>query len=183
MAALRQAGGPGRSCGDPECWRWNRKIPCSTPRLLMPCGEGSARHPYLDLVVAGLRAPLHRPPARLGPAGRRRWLSSLGHEPLGSSDVAQQGASFAGSALLVLAAAGFSPWCRCAAADGCEASRSRVGGLALGFAALARRPGNDLSLLQELQSRLRRSKLGPYRRSGSADADYLQQLGRGDREP
>ena len=33
----------------------------------MPCGEGSARHPYLDLVVVGLRAPLHRPPARLGP--------------------------------------------------------------------------------------------------------------------
>ena len=116
MAALRQASGPGRSCGDPECWRWNRKIPCSTPRLLMPCGEGSARHPYLDLVVVGLRAPLHRPPARLGPAGRRRWLSSLGHEPLGSADVAQQGATFAGWALLVLVAAGFSPWCRCAAA-------------------------------------------------------------------
>ena len=109
MAALRQASGPGRSCGDPECWRWNRKIPCSTPRLLMPCGEGSARHPYLDLVVAGVRAPLHRPLARLGPAGRRRWLLSLGHEPLGSADVAQQGASFAGSALLGLAAAGFSP--------------------------------------------------------------------------
>jgi len=118
-AGLHQASGLGRNCGDPECWRWNRKIPCSTPRLLMPCGEGSARHPYLDLVVVGLRAPLHRPSARLGPAGRRRWLLSLGHEPLGSTDVAQQGASFAGSALLGLAAAGFSPWCRCAAAAGC----------------------------------------------------------------
>lgn len=54
----------------------------------------------------------------------------------------------------------------------------------MGFAALARRPGNDLSLLQELQSRLRRSKLGrPARRSGTTDADDLQQLGRGDREP
>ena len=56
--------------------------------------------------------------------------------------------------------------------------------LALGFAALARRPGSDLSLLQELQSRMRRSKQGrPARLSGITDADYLQQLSRGDREP
>jgi len=95
-----------------------------------------------------------------------------------------KGASFAGSALLGLAAPGFSPWCRCAAAAECEASRSRVGGLALGFAALARRPGYDLFLLQELQSRLRRSKQGrPARLSGTTDADDLQQLDRGDREP
>jgi hypothetical protein len=64
------------------------------------------------------------------------------------------------------------------------ASRSRVGGLALVFAALARRPGNDLSLLQELQSRMRRSKQGrPARRSGTTDADDLQQLGRGTGSP
>ena len=56
--------------------------------------------------------------------------------------------------------------------------------LALGFAALGQRPGRDLSLLQELQSRMRRSKQGrPARRSGTTDADYLQQLSRGDREP
>jgi len=56
--------------------------------------------------------------------------------------------------------------------------------LALGFAALARRPGSDLSLLQELQSRMRRAKQGrPARRSGTSDAGYLQQLSRGDREP
>jgi hypothetical protein len=55
--------------------------------------------------------------------------------------------------------------------------------LALGFAALARRPGSDLSLLQELQSRMRRSKQGrPARRTATTDADYLQQLSRGDRE-
>ena len=63
-------------------------------------------------------------------------------------------------------------------------TKERVGGLGLDFAALARRPGNDLSILQELQSRLRRSKLGRLARlSGTTDADYLQQLGRGDREP
>jgi hypothetical protein len=55
--------------------------------------------------------------------------------------------------------------------------------LALGFTALARRPGSDLSLLQELQNRIRRAKQGrPARRSGATDADYLQQLSRGDRE-
>jgi hypothetical protein len=54
--------------------------------------------------------------------------------------------------------------------------------MALGFAALARRPGSDLSLLQELQIRTRRSKQGLSRRSGTTDAEYLQQLGRGDRE-
>ena len=56
--------------------------------------------------------------------------------------------------------------------------------LALGFAALARRTGRDLSLLQELQSRLWRSKQGrPARRSGTTDADDLQQLGHRDRKP
>ena len=56
--------------------------------------------------------------------------------------------------------------------------------LALGFAALARRPGSNLSLLQELQCRMRRSKQGrSARRSGTTDADYLQQLSRGDRDP
>jgi hypothetical protein len=56
--------------------------------------------------------------------------------------------------------------------------------LALGFAALARRPGSDLSLLQELQRRMRRTKQGrPARRSGATNAGYLQQLSRGDREP
>ena len=56
--------------------------------------------------------------------------------------------------------------------------------LALGFAAMARRPGSDLSLLQELQSRIRRSKQSrSARRSGTTDADYLQQLSRGDRDP
>ena len=55
--------------------------------------------------------------------------------------------------------------------------------MALGFAALARRPGSDLSLLQELRNRIRRAKQGrPARRSGATDADYLQQLSRGDRE-
>ncbi len=56
--------------------------------------------------------------------------------------------------------------------------------LAVGFAALAEWPGSDLSLLQELQSRMRRSKQGrPGRRSGSTDADYLLDLRRRDREP
>ena len=40
------------------------------------------------------------------------------------------------------------------------------------------------SLLQELQSRMRRSKQGrPARRTATTDADYLQQLSRGDRKP
>ena len=44
--------------------------------------------------------------------------------------------------------------------------------LALGFAALARRPGSPRTLLQELQSSWRRSKQGrPARRSGTTDAD------------
>ena|GEM_PF-3911281 len=43
--------------------------------------------------------------------------------------------------------------------------------LALGFAALARRPGSDLSILQKLQSRTWRSPSGLSRRSGSVDAD------------
>ena len=55
--------------------------------------------------------------------------------------------------------------------------------LALGFAALARRPGSDQSLLQELQRRMRRTKPGrPARRSGATNAGCLQQLSRGDRE-
>ena len=55
--------------------------------------------------------------------------------------------------------------------------------LALGFAALARRPGSDRSLLQELQSTWRRSRFGGSgRRSGSADADDLRELGRADRD-
>jgi hypothetical protein len=55
--------------------------------------------------------------------------------------------------------------------------------LALGFAALVRRLGSDRSLLQELQSTWRRSRLGGSgRRSGSADADDLHELGRADRD-
>ena len=54
--------------------------------------------------------------------------------------------------------------------------------LALGFAALARRPGSDLSILQELQSRTWRSPSGLSRRFGSVDADDLQQLGRDPRD-
>ncbi|MFM1902006.1 MAG: hypothetical protein RLZZ216_2582 [Cyanobacteriota bacterium] len=55
--------------------------------------------------------------------------------------------------------------------------------LALSFAALARRLGSDRSLLQELQSAWRRSRLGGSgRRSGSADADDLHELGRADRD-
>ncbi len=55
--------------------------------------------------------------------------------------------------------------------------------LALGFAALARRPGGDLSLLQELQSAWRRFVLRrSARRSGSTDAEYLRELSRGDRD-
>jgi hypothetical protein len=55
--------------------------------------------------------------------------------------------------------------------------------LALGFAALARRPGSDRSLLQELLSTWRRSRFGGSgRRSGSADADDLRELGRADRD-
>ncbi len=64
--------------------------------------------------------------------------------------------------------------------------RHALASLALGFAALARRPGSDRSLLQELQSTWRRSRLGGSgrrsgRRSGSADADALHELGRADR--
>jgi len=55
--------------------------------------------------------------------------------------------------------------------------------LALGFAALARRPGSERSLLQELQSSWRRSRFGGAgRRSSKADGDYLRELGRGDRK-
>ncbi|MFM8276300.1 MAG: hypothetical protein ACKN89_04780 [Cyanobium sp.] len=55
--------------------------------------------------------------------------------------------------------------------------------LALGFAALARQPGSDHSLLQELQSTWRRSRLGGSGlRSGSADADDLRELGPADRD-
>jgi len=73
---------------------------------------------------------------------------------------------------------------------GSAASRGQPGpagasrGGRLWFCRPARRPGSDLSLLQELQSRMRRSKQGrPARRSGTTDADCLQQLSRGDRGP
>ena len=53
--------------------------------------------------------------------------------------------------------------------------------LAIGFAALARRSGSERSLLQVLQSGWRRSRFGGSgRRTSSADADYLRQLGRRD---
>ncbi len=55
--------------------------------------------------------------------------------------------------------------------------------LALGFAALARRPGSRRTVLQELQSTWGRSRFGgSSRRSGSADADDLRELGRSDRD-
>ena len=55
--------------------------------------------------------------------------------------------------------------------------------LTLGFVALARRPGSRRTVLQELQSRLRRSKQGrSAKRSRSVDADCLRELGRGDQE-
>ena len=54
--------------------------------------------------------------------------------------------------------------------------------LALGFAALARRPGSPRTLLQELQSSWRRSRFGGSgRRVSNADGDYLRELGRADR--
>jgi hypothetical protein len=52
--------------------------------------------------------------------------------------------------------------------------------LALGFAALARRPGSDLSLLQELQSTWRRSRFGGAGRPSTGSGSYLRELGRGD---
>jgi len=55
--------------------------------------------------------------------------------------------------------------------------------LALGFAALARRPGEPRTLLQELQSTWRRSRFGGSgRRSSNADGDYLRELSRADRD-
>ncbi len=55
--------------------------------------------------------------------------------------------------------------------------------LALGFAALAVRPGSERSLLQELQSSWRRSRFGGSgRRVSNADGDYLRELGRADRD-
>jgi hypothetical protein len=60
--------------------------------------------------------------------------------------------------------------------------------LALGFAALGRRPRSPVPLLQELQSAWRRSRLGRSwlrsrsGRSVTGSGDYLRQLGRGDRE-
>ena len=54
--------------------------------------------------------------------------------------------------------------------------------LALGFAALARRPGSERSLLQELQSSWRRSRFGGSGRRSSGSGSYLRELGRGDRE-
>jgi hypothetical protein len=56
--------------------------------------------------------------------------------------------------------------------------------LAFGFAALARRSGSDLSLLQELRSGWRRSKLARLApRSSQTEADYLRELSREDPEP
>jgi hypothetical protein len=53
--------------------------------------------------------------------------------------------------------------------------------LALGFAALARRPGSERSLLQALQGSWRRSRFGGAgRRSSKAEADYLRELSRSD---
>jgi hypothetical protein len=54
--------------------------------------------------------------------------------------------------------------------------------LALGFAALARRPGSPITLLQELQSVWRRSRFGSSSRRVSGSGDYLRELGRGDRK-
>ena len=55
--------------------------------------------------------------------------------------------------------------------------------LALGFAALARRPGQPRTLLQELQSTWRRSRFGDSgQRSSGPGSDYRRELGRGDRE-
>ena len=54
--------------------------------------------------------------------------------------------------------------------------------LALGFAALARRPGSHRTLLQELQSAWRRSRFGGSGRRVSGSGNYLRELGRGDRE-
>ncbi|MFM7548764.1 MAG: HpsJ family protein [Cyanobacteriota bacterium] len=53
--------------------------------------------------------------------------------------------------------------------------------LALGFAALAQRPGSEVSLLQEQQwrwQRTRRSFAGDRGRSSSVTGDYLHELGR-----
>jgi hypothetical protein len=54
--------------------------------------------------------------------------------------------------------------------------------MALGFAALARRPGAPRPLLQELQISWRRSRFGGAgRRSSNNDGDYLRELSRADR--
>jgi hypothetical protein len=54
--------------------------------------------------------------------------------------------------------------------------------LAFGFAAMARRSGSDLSLLQELRRGWRRSKLARLApRSSKNEGDYLRQIGRVDR--
>lgn len=56
--------------------------------------------------------------------------------------------------------------------------------LALGFAALARRPGSPRTLLLELQSSWRRSRFGGSgRRTSGPGSGYLLELGRGDRQP
>ena len=54
--------------------------------------------------------------------------------------------------------------------------------LALGFAALGRRPGSPLTLLQELQSGWSRSRFGGSSRPVGGSGDYLRELGRRDRE-
>ena len=54
--------------------------------------------------------------------------------------------------------------------------------LALGFAALARRPGSLYTLLQELRRSSRRSRIGGSGRRISGTAGYLRELGRADRD-
>ena len=59
----------------------------------------------------------------------------------------------------------------------------RTSRTAIGFAALARRSGSERSLLQEWQGAWRRSRFGGSgRRTRTADADDLRQLGLRDRD-
>ncbi|MCS5697777.1 hypothetical protein NZK32_01785 [Cyanobium sp. FGCU-52] len=48
--------------------------------------------------------------------------------------------------------------------------------LAYGFAIFARRPGDPLSLLEALQTRLQRLSAGRRRRKANSEADYINQL-------
>ena len=54
--------------------------------------------------------------------------------------------------------------------------------MALGFAALARRPGSERSLLQELQSPWRRSRVGAAGRRLTGSGSHLRELGRANRD-